>query len=170
MAEVDRAVLERMPVEDRREQRRLARAVRADEPDLLAALDDERRAVEKLLVRRRRAPTSSASSTIRPLRGGSRKSKPSERRFFVSDSISLRASDALLLEPRDLRQLRLRLLRLRLLVAEPLDEALEPGDVDGHAIRGPSGGRGAGDLLLSPLVPRPGEVVRAPGTARAPTS
>ncbi len=56
---------------------------------------------------------SSASTTIRPVRGGSMKSKPSVRWRFVSDSISWRAAVALLLEPRDLRELRLRLLRLR---------------------------------------------------------
>ncbi len=36
---------------------------------------------------------SSASRTMRPLRGGSRKSKPSERRFFVSDATSCRAAE-----------------------------------------------------------------------------
>ena len=51
---------------------------------------------------------------------------------------------ALLLEPADVRELRLRLLRLVLLVPEPLDEALEPRDVR----------RGARDLLLRMQSPR----------------
>src|SRR5207245_1094245 len=61
----------------------------------------------------------------------------------------------------DLRQLRLRLLRLALLVAEPRDEAFEPGDVLRHA------GRGLGcmlrtlGLLATPGVPRAGEEERA---------
>ena len=46
----DLPVLDGMPVEDRCEQRRLARPIRADEPDLLAALDDDRGAVEEPLV------------------------------------------------------------------------------------------------------------------------
>ncbi len=41
---------------------------------------------------------------------------------------------ALLLQAADVRQLGLRLLRLRLLVAEPLDEAVEPRDVDVDAL------------------------------------
>src|SRR5512132_4211511 len=46
---------------------------------------------------------------------------------------------ALLLEPLDLRQLRLRLLGLALLVTEPLDEPLEPCDVGADALRRPRG-------------------------------
>ena len=107
--------------------------------------------------------TSSASRTTRPLRGGSRKSNPSVRRFFVSDSTSPAGRRALLLEARDLRELRLRLLRLRLLVPEALDEALEPRDVDGDAIGRLPGRCRAHCLLLTPLVPRAGEVVRSAG-------
>ena len=83
------------------------------------------------------------------------------RRFFVSDSISLPRRRALLLEAGDLRELRLRLLRLVLLVAEPLDEALEPGDVDRDAVGDLPRRRRPRGLLLAPLVPRAGEVVRA---------
>ena len=85
------------------------------------------------------------------------------RRFVVSESSSPRAARSLLLESADLRQLRLRLLGLRLLVPEALDEALEPGDVLGDAVRGLLGGRGPRRLLAPPGVPGPGEVVGAAG-------
>ena len=98
--EADPTVRERMPVEQRlraasscpsRSARRGRRARRARSPT-------SRRRASRLSPAE--SSTSSTSSTIRPLRGGSRKSKPSERRFFVSDSISLRASARSCLEPR----------------------------------------------------------------------
>ena len=70
---------------------------------------------------------------------------------------------ALPLEPADLRQLRLRLLRLRLLGAEPLDEPLEPGDVVGDALGRLLRVRRPLRLLAPPGVPRPGEERRAAG-------
>ena len=67
----------------------------------------------------------------------------------------------LLREAADLRQLRLGLLRLRLLVAEARDEALEPRDVL-RVARGLLRRRlQARRLLEPPLVPRAGEVRRA---------
>ena len=68
---------------------------------------------------------------------------------------------ALLVEPSDLRQLRLRLPRLALLVAEPFHEALEARDVRLVAREQLAGGERPGRLLPPPLVPRPGEVERA---------
>ena len=87
-----RPVVERMPAEDRGEQRRLARAVRArrGRPSRRARSRSSRRRAAACRRRRARRPRPRARSG--PLRGGSRKSKPSVRRFFVSDSISLRAS------------------------------------------------------------------------------
>ena len=100
---------------------------------------------------------------MRPERGGFRKSKPSDFERFVSESSSPRRPRALLLQPGDLRQLRLRLLRLVLLVAEALDEALEAGDVDLVAGDGLAGGDRPRRLLAAPLVPRPAEEERPPG-------
>src|SRR5439155_14581142 len=66
---------------------------------------------------------------------------------------------SLFLEATDLRELGLRLLRLRLLVAEASDEAIEPCDVNRHAVGGLFRRGRPRCLLASPLVPRPGEVV-----------
>ena len=87
-----------------------------------------------------------------------------ERALPLGQRLDLAASfGALLLEPCDLRELRLRLLRLALLVPEPLHEPLEPRDVDRDAVGGLAGRGCARGLLLAPLVPRPGEVVGASG-------
>src|SRR5207244_7694064 len=67
----------------------------------------------------------------------------------------------LLREPADLRQLRLRLPRLRLLVAESLHEPLEPLDVLRVAVGRLLGVERASRLLAPPLVPRPAEEDRA---------
>ena len=88
--------------------------------------------------------TPSASITIRPLRFGFRKSKP---RLLARprQQVDLAAQlGALLLQAADLRQLGLRVLGVALLVAEPLDEALEPCDVDVDPLRlGRGGGQRA---------------------------
>src|SRR6187397_1626943 len=151
---------ERVSVENRREERRLARAVRPDETDLLSTLEDERRPFEQLLVSGREReviafdhdPTGSRRlqevEPERPLALRQRLLLPPSRR-------------ALLLEPCDLRELRLRLLRLALLVPEPLHESLEPCDVDRDAVRGLPGCGCARGSFLAPLVPGPGEVVRS---------
>ena len=149
-----------MPVEDRREQRRLPGAVRPDEPDLLAALDDERRVVEQPLVSRGERdvlglehdpPAARRVEEVEPERAALLRQR--------LDLVSRRR--ALLLEPGDLRELRLRLLRLVLLVPEPLDEALEAGDVHGDAVGDLAGRLRPRRLLPPPLVPGPGEVVHA---------
>ncbi len=70
---------------------------------------------------------------------------------------------ALLLQARDLRQLRLGLLRFVLLVAEPLDESLEPFDVHADALSGLGGRRGPRRLLPSPHVPLSGKEQGTPG-------
>ena len=66
-----------------------------------------------------------------------------------------------LLEPADLRQLRLRLLGLRPLVAKAGDEPLEPLDVLGVALLRLRRRERAGRLLASPLVPGAREEDRA---------
>ena len=68
---------------------------------------------------------------------------------------------ALLLEPADLRQLRLRLLRLRLLVAEPLHEAVQALDVGADALHRLRRSLRPRRPLEPPLVPRPREVEAA---------
>src|SRR5204863_7691798 len=74
-----------------------------------------------------------------------------------------RALRAFLLEPADVRELRLRLLRLALLRAEAFDEALEPRDVDLHAPHLLLRVHEARRLLAPPRVPRSGEEGAAPG-------
>src|SRR5213078_639696 len=68
---------------------------------------------------------------------------------------------AFALEAVDLGQLCLRLLRLALLVAEALDEALEPLDVDAEAVGRLPSGRSTRRLLDPPGVPRACERDRA---------
>ena len=105
----------------------------------------------------------SASTTVRPLRGGFRNSKPSERvRLGEQRDLAARLRP-LLLQARDVRQLRLRLLGLVLLVAEALDEAVEPRDVDLDPVGRLLGVLRALRLLEPPRVPRPGEERRPPG-------
>src|SRR5207245_1497367 len=74
-----------------------------------------------------------------------------------------RRAGPLFLQPRDLRQLGLRLLGLALLVAEPLDETLQPGDVLTDPLGRPGRGGRAGRLLSPPHVPAPRDEERAPG-------
>ena len=149
-----------MPVEDRGEQRRLSRSVRPDEPDLLATLDDDCRSVEELLVTGRERDVVGLEDDAPAARRV--EEVEAERTALLRQRFDLPPrGGALLLEACDLRQLRLSLLRLRFLVAEPLDETLEAGDVDAHAVGGLAGRRRACRFLLSPFVPRPGEVVRS---------
>src|SRR5204862_3583913 len=74
----------------------------------------------------------------------------------------VRRLDASRLDPLDLLQPRLRLPRLRRLVAEPLDEALEPRDLLRLSLGRPGLVGRAGRLLAPPHVPRAGEVRRPP--------
>jgi hypothetical protein len=66
-------------------------------------------------------------------------------------------------QPFDLRQLRLRLTRLRLLVAKAGDETLEPRDVLAEAVGGFLCVRRTLGLLATPGVPRAGEEGGAAG-------
>ena len=75
VAEARPAAVVLAPAEHRLEQRRLARAVRADERDVLAALEREGRVAVAGVPAE--TPRSSASTHRRPLRGGLRNSKPS---------------------------------------------------------------------------------------------
>ena len=76
----------------------------------------------------------------------------------------LRRARALVLQPGDLRQLRLRLPGLLLRRgAEAGDEALEPLDVAPQSVRSPRRGAQPRGLLASPLVPGPGEERRPAG-------
>ena len=138
--------------EQRLEQRRLAGAVRPDERDVLASLEHERGAVEEQLVARRDDEVvrleHDPPGTRRP------EELEAERPTLARQRLELTwAALALLLEAADLGQLRLRLLRLRLLVAEPLHEPVEPLDVVAHAVELGRSGRGARRLLTAPGVP-----------------
>src|SRR5206468_1681735 len=113
---------------DALEQRRLARAVRPDESDVLAALEREAHSAQQLSL---------ADADVESVRLDH--DPPAPRRFQEVEAqraaLALQQRDlvrrdaALLLEPSDVRQLRLRLPRLLLLVAEPFHEAFEPFDV-----------------------------------------
>src|SRR5439155_13834851 len=116
------------PVENRLQQRRLARPVRADERDVLAALD------------RQGDVTKQRSAGHADLQGFSLEDgATAARRIDEPEAEPLRlarqqrdlALDLRLLlgQAAELGQLRLRLLRLRLLVAEARDEAFQPRDV-----------------------------------------
>src|SRR5262249_20146624 len=118
--------------DDRAQQRRLAGSVRADECDVLTALERERSVVQQpafayaqreLVGLYNRAPASRRIDEAEA--EASRAAR--EQRDLVRD-LSL-----LLREASDLRELRLSLLGLRLLVAEARDETLEPRDVLGVA-------------------------------------
>ena len=113
--------------------------------------------------RRRDSDSPSTSTTVRPLRGGFRNSKPSRRDRRDSSASSSGGDRLLLLQPPDVRELRLRLLRLRLLVAEPVDEALEPRDVGVVALDRLRRVERTRRLLAPPDVPLAREVRRAPG-------
>ena len=129
---------------------------------MLAALDGERAVVEQPLVagRDRRAPR--RPTTSRPERGGFRNSKPSVAPPLVG------RLDTLGLDPLDLLELRLRLARLRRLVAKALDEALEPRDLLAPgAPRSSRGGPRAPPARAARRARRPGSTLDLPPRARA---
>ena len=132
----------------------------SDEGDLLAALDGEARVLEQRLV----AGVQRDALRLQDDAPGARRREEveAERPSLARERLVLAdRALALLLQAPDLRQLGLRLLRLRLLVPEALHEPLEARDVDGHALGRPRRGRCALCLLAPPLVPRAGEVVGA---------
>ena len=134
-----------------------SRPVRADETDVLAAFERELGPMQKLLVARREPPRSP-----RPRGRPGRFAVVAGTRSRECDASSSapeapRSARALLAQPADLGQLGLRLLGLRLLVAEAGDEALQPLDVVRHPLDGSRCGRRRPRRLLTPpLVPRPG--------------
>src|SRR5439155_19237467 len=160
VSQLDRARRRRSLAEHRLEERRLAGAVRPHEGDVLATLEHECSAVEQRLLPRRdveRIRLEYDASRTCGLQELETECSPSPREL-----VQLVCSGApLLAQTADLLQLRLRLLGLRLLVAKPLHEPLEPFDV----LVDPSDGlrrvRRATSLLTPPLVPRPGEEERA---------
>ena len=148
--------------EDRLQKRGLPRAVRPDEADVLAALDRERRAREQVLLARRygevlRLEDGAAAAARLEEVEAERLAPPGEQLELT------RRVRALLLQPRDVGQLRLGLLRLALLVPEPLDEALEPRDVGADALGRLRRRCSARRLLEAPDVPGAREEERAAG-------
>ena len=157
----DDAVAE-LPREQRLDERGLARAVGANEADVLAAVDREGHVVQQRLF---------AGGDVQPFDlddgpAGTRRVEEleAERLRALRERVELRRSSrALLVQAGDLRELRLRLPRLRLLVAEARHEPLEARDVGvvpGDLL---AGGERPRRALAAPLVPRPGEEERPPG-------
>src|SRR6266545_1646355 len=162
VTDADPATLRVAPPEQRLEQGRLARAVRADERDVLPALERERRVADELAAADRDCDVLRFDD--RP--AGTRRRDEAEAELARAAGqerdlvLHLRA---LLLEAADLRQLRLRLLRLLLLRAEAVDEALQADDVLRVPRRLLRRRLQPRRLLDPPAVPRPGEVRRASG-------
>ena len=127
------------------QQRRLAGAVRPDQRDMLAALQDELRVLEKRL--RAGGEVEALGLDHHPAAPGRLQELEPERPPACS-----RRLDALGLDAGDLLQLRLRLPRLRA-VAEAGDESLEPGDVLRLALRPRRLVGEPRGLLLAPHVP-----------------
>ncbi len=126
---------------------------------MLAALEHERGAVEEQLVAR--GDDEVVGLEHDPPGTGRPEELEAERAPLLRQRLELPCRGlALLLEAADLGELRLRLLRLRLLVAEPLHEPVEPLDVVAHAVELGRGGRGARRLLAAPGVPGPVEEER----------
>jgi hypothetical protein len=137
--------------EQRLEERRLAGAVRPDERDMLAPLDRERRLVEQRFVTGADPqPLCDCDVTARP--GGLEELEAECPPPAVGRVHTLR------LQALDLLQLRLRLPCLRRLVAEPLDEPLEPGELLGLPLRRLRLVQVPRRLLATPDVPGAGEV------------
>src|SRR5262249_44634898 len=135
--------------EQRLEQRRLAGAIRADERDVLAALDRERRVLEERAAGHgERDAFRLDDHAPRALRLQKSEPQPAPRRA--------RNLGARLFQALDLLQLRLRLSRLRGLVAEPLDEPLEARELLRLALGRAGGMLCASGLLAPPEVPLAG--------------
>ena len=142
--------------DERLEQGGLARSVRADERDVLPSLDHERAAFDQLLAARRQ--TEPVDVDHGPARARRLEELEAERAPPPRQVLQLPGClAALLLEAGDLRDLGLSLLRLRLLVPEPLHEPLQTLDVVADALDRLRGGLCACSSLDAPLMPRPGE-------------
>jgi hypothetical protein len=154
------AAVQRAPAEQRFEQRRLPRAVRADEGDLLAALEDEVGALEQPLVA---GGEGDALGLEHDAAGSPRVQEvETQRPPFPRQRRELAArSRPLAFQASDLRELGLRLLRLRFLVAEAGNEPLQTRDVLGDAVGGLLRRDRSRGLLATPVVPRAGEVVHS---------
>src|SRR5262249_6678957 len=145
------------------EQGRLARSVRSDETDVLAALDRERDVIEQ---------RPAADRDLQVVRLDDRASAPRRLEELEAQSsasscqeldLALRLA-SLLLEPADLRQLRLCLPRhLRRRRTETCDEAFEPLDVPPDTLRRFRRSLEPRGLLATPVVPRACEERRASG-------
>jgi hypothetical protein len=142
--------------DDRLEQRRLSGAVRTDERHVLAALERERRLAEKRPVSRRNQEVLGLDDRPPAARGLQELEAKGPARARVTLEL-VGSLGTLLLQAGDVRELRLGLFRLRLLVAEALHEPLEPRDVVGGPLRDPRGRLRPRGLLPAPGVPRPGE-------------
>src|SRR4051812_47416095 len=163
VAEPDEALVCLAPVEHRLEERRLARAVRAHQRDVLAALDRKAGSLEQDPVSDRNAQVlglddrAPAARRLEELEAES----PGLARQEVDLARRLRP---LLLEAFDLTHLHLcfacHLLRGR---TEPRDEALEALDVCADAPCRLRRRLQACGLLEAPRVPRAGEIRRAAG-------
>src|SRR5205823_6185185 len=134
-------------------QRRLPRAVRTYERDVLAPLERKGRIAQEHALadlQLDRVGLDDGAPAARRLEEleAERALPTAEQRHLV------RRSRALLLQPADVRELRLRLCRLVLLGAEPFDEALEPRDVRGRARNFFLCMQRARRLLAPPHVPR----------------
>ncbi len=159
--EADHTRVGRAVADERLEQSRLARPVRPYESDVLSALDHELGAVEQPLASGRESQPVDLDDG--PPRPGRLEKLEAERAASLREVLELpRRLLPLLLEPADLGELRLRLLGFRLLVAEPLDESVQPLDVRAdplHRLRRRLGARRA---LEAPPVPGAREVEAAP--------
>ena len=130
---------------------------------MLASLDRQRDAVQQLLVSGGERQALDLDHRAARCAAGSRNSNPSRARAPRRAGRARRRPGPFLLQPADVRQLGLRLLRLRLLVPEPVDEPLEPGDVGVVALDRLRRVERARRLLAPPDVPLAGEVGRAAG-------
>ena len=128
---------------------------------MLATLDDERAVLEQQLAAGRESQPLDLDHD--PAGAGRLQELEAEGAPPPREVLELaRSLAALLLEPPDLGQLRLRLLRLRLLVPKALHESLQPLDVVADPLHRLRGSLGASRAFEPPLVPRPGEVEAAP--------
>ena len=162
MPEPGASLVECPLAEERFQEGCLAAAVRADERDLLAPVDRQARVFEQHLVAR--TQSKSLRFHDHAARAGRVEEVEAERLPLAGQRlVRARGARPLSLQPSDLRELGLRLLRLRLLVAEAFHEAFEPSDVHGDPLRGPRCGSRPLGLLATPLVPGAREEVRAAG-------